>query len=103
MSCKPCPVKLTKDFIESFEEVSLYYEQKQLFEWFNDNVCKAYKALSDENERLRGLLKVAKCPNKGCDNKGTIAVGSNEEGWEPEPCQWCDERAEALAEGGGDE
>ncbi len=42
-----------------------------------------------EIERLRGLLKVAKCPN--CDGSGGIPhqVGNGE--WEQEQCQWCDE------------
>ena len=52
-------------------------------------------------EELVELLKVAKCPNDGCDNNGTIAhqVAYNE--WEPEQCQWCDEKATATSKRGG--
>ncbi len=34
------------------------------------------------------ILKVARCPNKGCNNKGLIYYGDGEIG----QCQWCDER-----------
>ena len=43
---------------------------------------------------LKGLLKIAQCPNN-CDD-GSIAHGSNETGWEQEQCQFCDERNQAL-------
>ena len=42
---------------------------------------------------LEGLLMVARCPNKSCDNKGTMFDGTN-----IEPCRWCDERTAALGE-----
>lgn len=74
--------------------------------------------LRRENEELRGLLKVAKCPN--CDGSGAKMVrvrgeeratremaidagdpqleGSlvSDEQWEPEQCQWCADRIAAL-------
>ena len=42
-----------------------------------------------EIERLKGLLKVAKCPN--CDGSGGIPHQVAEAEWEQEQCQWCDE------------
>lgn len=42
-------------------------------------------------EAVNGLLKIARCPNKECDNEGTIFNGRD-----IEPCQWCDERDAAL-------
>ena len=53
-------------------------------------------------EELEALLKVAKCPNDGCDNNGTIAhqVAYNE--WEPEQCEWCYEKATATSKRGGE-
>ena len=56
------------------------------------------KVVEAENERLRGLLKVAECPNKpACDGKGTIA-GQNPYTGEliPEPCEWCHTYQELL-------
>lgn len=73
-----------------------------------------HAALQAENERLRGLLAAARCPDLECDGHGTTVVGqvccgqgySNGYGEmeccgqpdpEPGPCQWCDERAKAVA------
>jgi len=51
----------------------------------------------NEIEKLKALLKVAKCPNIDCDNQGNIAVRDQDGDWEAEQCQWCYERAEAVA------
>lgn len=56
--------------------------------------------LAGENEELRGLLSVAKCPN--CDGSGTfVQTHYNHQTGEIEPqptqCQWCDLRKAALA------
>ena len=75
-------------------------------------------ALRQENERLKGLLKIAKCPN--CDGSGCIphqvserrcvtrdmAIDAGDEQlegalytdekWEMEQCQWCYEVGQAL-------
>jgi hypothetical protein len=50
-------------------------------------------------EELVALLKSAKCPNSGCDNNGTIAQQVAYDEWEPEQCQWCDEKATATSKG----
>lgn len=42
---------------------------------------------------LLGLLRIARCPQKGCDQNGTLADGSQ--------CQWCDERKNAIAKAEG--
>ena len=44
----------------------------------------------------RGLLKAAKCPNVGCDEKGWVARQFAAGEWEQEQCQWCCERNDAL-------
>jgi hypothetical protein len=33
--------------------------------------------------------KKRKCPDHSCDDNGTIAVQIAEDGWEPQPCEWC--------------
>lgn len=43
------------------------------------------------------FLEVARCPDADCDNKGTIAVRISDDEWEPQQCQWCDERRKAIA------
>lgn len=45
----------------------------------------------DYIEKLEKLLEVAKCPDEGCDGKGTVAVQVAENDWEAQQCQWCDE------------
>jgi hypothetical protein len=45
------------------------------------------ESLRAENERLRELLYVARCPNEKRDG--------HEQAWQ---CQWCDERNTAVAE-----
>ncbi len=59
-----------------------------------------YAKLEQDNARLRGLLGAARCPN--CDGSGAIPHGPTPDGdWEAEQCQWCYEKQEALAAGGG--
>lgn len=79
-------------------------------------------SMTDLAEKIKGLLKVARCPDPNCDNKGcTIehvkatehaCCGQFTETGEccgnsfpvpvedigPAPCQWCHERDAALAE-----
>ena len=58
-----------------------------------DEAIVALRTLSDENERMRCLLKVAVCP--ACDGSGAIPHGPYPDGsWEAEQCQWCDERSQ---------
>ena len=38
------------------------------------------------------MLKIARCPETSCDNNGTIANQISEDEWEPQQCQWCDEK-----------
>jgi hypothetical protein len=45
--------------------------------------------LIDENRKIKGMLKVAKCPN--CDGSGAVPVQVGPDDWEAEQCQWCDE------------
>jgi hypothetical protein len=61
-----------------------------------DWVC--FADYARENQRLRGLLKAAKCPNGGCDGEGHIGHDTGEMiDWEP--CHWCHEREEATRSG----
>jgi hypothetical protein len=58
-----------------------------------------------EIERLRDLLKIAKCPNANCDNNGTICNGEYDHGngeieYDLEQCEWCDERFRVLEAAG---
>lgn len=46
---------------------------------------------------MRGLLETARCPNTTCQD-GVIAHQVGEQEWEPEQCQWCDERQAMLAQ-----
>lgn len=46
-------------------------------------------------EPLR-LLEIAHCPDQDCDNKGTIAVRTSDDEWEPQQCQWCYEKNALL-------
>jgi hypothetical protein len=41
------------------------------------------------NEQDRKTEIGMRCPNATCGDTGTIAVGSNAEGWEPEQCEFC--------------
>lgn len=57
--------------------------------------------LESEIERLEALLRAAKCPDPGCDGKGTVCRGEYqyENGaveYDLVQCQWCDERDAAL-------
>lgn len=82
--------------------------------------CKAGRTIWQSDPRdeqiamLRKLLAVARCPDSECDGEGTTVVrvccgngvpdghggqdccGCPEPA--PAPCQWCDERREALAQ-----
>ena len=58
--------------------------------------------LQKQNAELRELLKASKCPNSGCDNNGTIAQQVAYDEWEPEQCQWCDEKRKAIANSGAE-
>src|SRR3990167_6071553 len=49
----------------------------------------------EQMEHLKKLLAVAKCPDPDCDNNGTIAVRISDDEWEPQQCQWCDEKRRA--------
>jgi hypothetical protein len=50
---------------------------------------------------VAGLLRAAKCPDENCDGKGVTWYAQLDGGGDPEQvqaqCQWCDERATALA------
>lgn len=48
--------------------------------------------VAPKEEKAIQLLKMAKCPIPNCDNNGTIAYQTSNGEWEPEPCQWCDEK-----------
>jgi len=48
--------------------------------------------LKERNEKLTGLLKVAKCP--ACDGSGPVDNGAG--GWDQEQCQWCHETKELI-------
>lgn len=79
--------------------------------WNNRQNLKDKIALTERVKELKVLLKIAKCPN--CDGSGAIPVpivvsGSRqisetefeqtqEVKWEPEQCQWCDEKTKLLA------
>lgn len=43
------------------------------------------------------LLKVARCPNSNCDNKGTMAMAHNSD-YELQHCQWCHEAGHCCVE-----
>lgn len=55
-------------------------------------LLKAFEILRAQIQRLKALLKVARCPDPDCDNNGTIAVRVSDEEWEPQQCQWCHEK-----------
>ena len=64
---------------------------------FGDDITKCdYEQLKSENEKLKGLLGVAICPNavNGCQG-GTLINPYGELG----PCQWCGMTAQALKGG----
>ena len=42
------------------------------------------------------LLEFARCPDQDCDNNGTVACRISDDEWEPQQCQWCDERKTLL-------
>ncbi len=61
--------------------------------------------LEQQVEALKGLLRVARCPDTYCNGFGTCADGdpadpANVEIWQ---CQWCDERTKATAQQGVEE
>ncbi len=61
--------------------------------------------LEQQVEALKGLLRVARCPDTYCNGFGTCADGdpadpTNVEIWQ---CQWCDERTKATAQQEGEE
>jgi hypothetical protein len=39
--------------------------------------------MNSEEEKKR------KCPDRSCDDNGTIAVQIAEDDWEPQQCEWC--------------
>lgn len=53
------------------------------------------QALKDEREKLKGLLKIAKCPNTDCKD-GAIPHQLTADNWIAEQCQWCYEKDELL-------
>ena len=71
----------------------------------NPNPCEAHEAISVPHcpicmqatiERLRELLKVARCPDEDCID-GAVPHGPTPDGhWEACQCQWCDERKTTL-------
>lgn len=48
-------------------------------------------------EMMRGLLQSARCPDKNCDNKGTIATYDSRGDVEPQQCEWCHYRDRSVA------
>ena len=48
-------------------------------------------------EQCIALLESAHCPDPDCDNNGTIAVRISDDEWEPQQCQWCDEKRQLLS------
>jgi len=64
----------------------------------NSGLLSEIQSLTSERDRLRELLKIARCPNTSCVD-GAIPHGPYSDGsWEAEQCQWCDERSTALAD-----
>ena len=64
-------------------------------------IADALEAKDQRIKRLEALLKVAKCPDPGCDGKGTVCRGeyqheNGEVEYDLEQCRWCDERDAAL-------
>lgn len=90
--------------------------EETLAEW------RYFARLFAQAEKMAGLLKIARCPDPNCDNKGCTvervqrteagccghfhengeccgnAVPAPVEDIDPAPCQWCHERDSALAE-----
>ena len=76
------PIHDHEDLLRFAEE----YHQSQL------------KLLDIDNVRLSlQLLKLAKCPNSNCDNNGTISYQISDDEWEPQQCQWCDDKRKLLS------
>lgn len=47
-------------------------------------------------DTAKGLLKIAKCPDAGCEN-GVVCDGQiSEDEWQYHQCQWCCEKEQAL-------
>jgi len=48
--------------------------------------------MTETNERILGEFDLKfPCIQPNCDNHGTLTVGNNETGPEPEQCQYCDQ------------
>jgi len=76
------------------------YEEKRAL--YAVQKAEQYKKLQVKNEklqaqveRLKGLLDVAKCPNKKCAG-GCIQVQRSPNDWTAEQCQWCYMKEQAL-------
>ena len=66
-------------------------------------MLKEYRTIKEQLQRHEEamkeavkLLRVARCHDSRCDNNGTIAVQISEDEWEPQRCQWCDERKSLI-------
>ena len=86
---------LQQQLTEANRELSAY-------KVWHDELQKQLDEANRRGEELVALLKVAKCPNNGCDNNGTIPHQVACDEWEPEQCQWCDEKATATSKRGGE-
>jgi len=88
------------------EEYSLPYLWSRITELEEEVTCLSNLVTSQEEglfkyetqlEAVKGLLRIARCPNKNCDNDGTILLDYTH--GDVEQCQWCYERDKAIGEG----
>ena len=45
--------------------------------------------MTDQRIKLAEFVGREACPNRGCDNAGSIAVQTGYDEWEQEQCEWC--------------
>ena len=109
-----------KNLIKKTEENKIESEFVSFWNEISDNLPKSFErsALGDEKiamavriaynkfrpaifamwgKKYISLLEIARCPEMDCDNKGTIACRISDDEWEPQQCQWCDERKQLLS------
>lgn len=97
--------KLEKKIEDQQEQIEVLETEKP-HQYYKDMILRR----DEQIKETKGLLKIAKCPN--CDGSGTIMThvirsGSRQisdtefeqvpiDDWEPEQCEWCDEKNKAL-------
>lgn len=86
-----------REALEEILQITVDTESQPTFAEISEARVIAKKALTSapvdtEKERMKGLLKAAKCPN--CDGSGAYYGPHGE----PCQCQWCDEKAALLKE-----